>query len=85
MTQIKPGAERGLSCAVPIWYTVLLVASRKALRTGVHTSLSRATAFLADDYKPMAFWWEPLEMCRKLALTVPPLVVELRSVALAAD
>ena len=31
--------------------------------------LSRATTFLTNSYEPFAFWWEPLEMCRKLALT----------------
>merc|ERR1712227_25674 len=36
---------------------------------GVPTRLTRATAFLSADYVPSAFWWEPLEMCRKLVLT----------------
>eukprot|EP00966_Prymnesium_polylepis_P086447 2001199-Prymnesium_polylepis.1 len=58
---------------VPLLYAVLLFASRQALRTGVPTSLSHATAFLADDYSynywlPLA-WWETLEMCRKLVVT----------------
>jgi hypothetical protein len=57
---------------VPLMYTMLLWASRKAHRTGAQTSLGRATAFLADDYHQSAFWWEPIEMCRKLALTVTP-------------
>jgi hypothetical protein len=54
---------------VPVLYFALLWASRDALLTGVPTSLSRATAFLSADYKPAAFMWEPLEMCRKLTLT----------------
>ena len=54
---------------IPLLYAVLLWASRDAIRSGVPTSLSRATSFLSDDFKPLVFWWEPLEMCRKLALT----------------
>jgi len=54
---------------VPLLYALLLWASRDALRTGNATSLSRATDFLSADYKSSHFWWEPLEMCRKLALT----------------
>jgi hypothetical protein len=54
---------------VPIMYAVLLWASRKALLAGVQTKLSQATAFLSGDYEPFAFWWEPVEMCRKLTLT----------------
>jgi hypothetical protein len=33
----------------------------------VPTPLNRATAFLWATHS--AFWWEPLEMCRKLALS----------------
>ena len=36
---------------------------------GSPTPLSRATSFLSGDYTEQAFWWEPLEMCRKLTLT----------------
>jgi hypothetical protein len=55
---------------VPLLYALLLWASSDALRTGTPTALSRATAFLSADYEtPRAFMWEPLEMCRKLALT----------------
>jgi len=31
--------------------------------------MSRATDFLAGDYSVSTYWWEPLEMCRKLVLT----------------
>jgi hypothetical protein len=48
---------------------LLLFVSRDAIRTGVHTPLSRATAFLWADYDRSAYLWEPLEMCRKLTLT----------------
>ena len=57
---------------IPLLYAVLLWASRDALRKGVPTSLSRATAFLSGDYRSDVgpiFMWEPLEMCRKLTLT----------------
>ena len=33
------------------------------------TALSRATAFLWSDYTPETFFWEPLEMMRKIVLT----------------
>ena len=54
---------------VPLLYAVLLWMSRDALGTGEPTALSRATAFLSGDYTNSAYWWEPLEMCRKLTLT----------------
>jgi len=54
---------------VPVFYAVLLWASRDALLTDTPTPLSRATAFLSGDYDAAAFWWEPIEMLRKLTLT----------------
>eukprot|EP00966_Prymnesium_polylepis_P327660 7383515-Prymnesium_polylepis.4 len=54
---------------MPLLYVVLLWASRDAIRTGMPTPLSEATAFLWGDFSTHAFWWEPLEMCRKLVLT----------------
>jgi len=60
---------------VPALYSVLLWRSRKAIRSGVSTRLSATTAFLSDDYKGYAFWWEPLEMCRKLTLTAWVLLI----------
>jgi hypothetical protein len=56
-------------CAVPLLYAVLLWASRDALRTRIPTQLSRATEFLSGDYDAATFWWEPIEMCRKLTLS----------------
>ena len=55
---------------IPIAYLLLLWASRDALRSKKPSSLSRATAFLSGDYVASAFWWEPLEMCRKLTLSI---------------
>jgi hypothetical protein len=43
--------------------------SRDSIRDRIPTSLSRTTAFLYGDYEAATFWFEPLEMCRKLALT----------------
>jgi hypothetical protein len=37
--------------------------------TGIPTSLSQATAFLWADYRKSCYWWEPIEMFRKLILT----------------
>jgi hypothetical protein len=54
---------------VPLLYALLLWASSDALVTGHPSQLSLATAFLSADYELHAFWWEPLEMCRKLILT----------------
>eukprot|EP00966_Prymnesium_polylepis_P078051 1809271-Prymnesium_polylepis.1 len=54
---------------VPVLYSALLWATRDALRARVPTALTRATAFLWADYESTAYWWEPIEMCRKLTLT----------------
>ena len=55
--------------AVPVLYILLLLASRRAILNSIPTELSRASAFLWGDYVRLAFWWEPIEMCRKLVLT----------------
>jgi hypothetical protein len=52
-----------------VLYALLLWESHDALRTGKQTPLSQATIFLSGDYTTAAFWWEPLEMCRKLSLS----------------
>ena len=57
---------------VPLFYAGLLAASRDALMKGDPTPLSGVTSLLAGDYKAHLFWWEPLEMCRKLTLTGAP-------------
>ena len=53
----------------PLLYASLLHATRDALSSGKPTPLSRATVMLWADYTASSCWWEPLEMCRKLALT----------------
>eukprot|EP00966_Prymnesium_polylepis_P020056 462144-Prymnesium_polylepis.1 len=64
---------------VPLLYFVLLWQSRDALRTETPTPLSRAIEFLSEDYQAIdhgMFWWEPLEMFRKLILTGWVLLLE---------
>jgi hypothetical protein len=46
----------------------LLFASRHAIYNGDPTPLSDATAFLHREYDPPFFWWEILEMVRRLVL-----------------
>mmetsp|Transcript_34887 Transcript_34887/g.96345 ORF Transcript_34887/g.96345 Transcript_34887/m.96345 type:complete len:1229 (-) Transcript_34887:3353-7039(-) len=55
--------------AIPVLYALLLLASRRAILNSRPTELSRASAFLWGDFTRLAFWWEPIEMCRKLVLT----------------
>jgi hypothetical protein len=47
---------------------VLLFSARRAIVHKKPTALSRAVSFLYNDYKPWAFWWELLEMGRRLVL-----------------
>ena len=54
---------------VPLMYATLLWVNRDSFITRISTPMTRATAFLWEDYDAAVFWWEPLEMCRKLALT----------------
>ncbi|KAL1507405.1 hypothetical protein AB1Y20_008247 [Prymnesium parvum] len=54
---------------VPLFYALLLQATDRALREHRPTVLVKGAAFLSDDYHRRACWWEPIEMCRKLALT----------------
>eukprot|EP00966_Prymnesium_polylepis_P238306 5511682-Prymnesium_polylepis.1 len=54
---------------VPVLYALLLWASHNSSGALGATSLRTATALLSADYKPETYYWEPLEMCRKLALT----------------
>ena len=50
-------------------YGILLLLIKDDLLKRRPTQLNRATAFLWADYNAHAYWWEPLEMCRKLTLT----------------
>ena len=50
--------------AIPTLYLSLLFAARHALLLQRPTPLSRALAFLADDFEPVFFW---------CAIDIPPL------------
>jgi hypothetical protein len=56
---------------VPVLYGLLLLAGHRSMRSGMRTPLARATAFLSGGYDESGFWWEPLDMCRKLTLSTP--------------
>ena len=47
---------------------LLLSRASKAITSGNHTPLSRAIAFLYEEYDVKCFWWEVPEMARKLLL-----------------
>jgi len=69
---------------MPIVYFFLCWASRKDNARGMPTHFARATAFLWSEYHPHNYWWEPIEMTRKVVLagllmvTVPPSLEFLR-------
>ena len=52
-----------------ILFTSLLTLCYKALHTNTPTDLSQATAFLHKEYEPRWYWWEALELLRKVVLT----------------
>ena len=47
---------------------VLLFCARKAIMSGRQTPLRRATEFLHKEFEPHLFWWEIVEMLRRLLL-----------------
>ena len=52
-----------------ILFTSLLVACYKPLRAKRPNALTRATAFLHREYEKTWYWWEAVELARKLVLT----------------
>lgn len=58
------------ACVVPLIYASLLYSARRAL-SGAEppTRLSRALEFLTRDYRQNVFWWEMVEVVRKVVLT----------------
>ena len=52
-----------------VLFTSLLVPSYKALHTRTPTDLSRATAFLHREYETRWYWWEAVDLLRKIVLT----------------
>ena len=51
--------------AIPLVCLVLLLSTRKAILNEQPTPLSRALAFLHQDYEPSMFWWEIVEIAKK--------------------
>jgi hypothetical protein len=47
---------------------LLLYSCRKAILKQKHTKMSLAIAFLYREYKPHMYWWELVEMGRRLVL-----------------
>ena len=56
-------------------YSSLLIACRKPLQGKTPNTLTRATAFLHREYVLTYFWWEALELARKLVLTGAVLLI----------
>ena len=54
---------------MPALYLALLFRARRSILGRTPCPLSRAISFLWADYEPRFWWWEPLEMARKLTLT----------------
>ncbi|EOD14550.1 hypothetical protein EMIHUDRAFT_196951 [Emiliania huxleyi CCMP1516] len=52
-----------------VLYSALLLACHKPLQAKTPNALTRATAFLHQEYELTYFWWEALELARKLVLT----------------
>jgi len=54
---------------VPLLYTALLITCRRSIAHRKPGTLLRATRFLWSDYKPGLYWWEAIDLARKLTLT----------------
>ena len=52
-----------------VLYSALLLACYKPLQAKSPTALTRATAFLHREYEKTWYWWEAVELARKLVLT----------------
>ena len=71
---------------IPILYASLLQASSGALKRGQSTALTRATAFLSDDYDVtgLGVWWELFEtVCLTPEIRVHDGIIELSSILIA--
>jgi len=53
---------------VPCFYLVLLLRNRRALIRSQHTEMTKALAFLCKEYEPEWFWWEIVEVAKKMLL-----------------
>jgi len=54
---------------MPLIFLAILLPSRKALLKERLTRLTRATSFLHKDYEPEFFFWEPLALFYRLAIS----------------
>ena len=52
-----------------VLFTSLLAACYKPLQAKRPSALTRATTFLHREYKATFYWWEAVELARKLVLT----------------
>ena len=55
---------------VPLLYLMLLLTARKAILAEQPTTLSRSLTFLHRDYKPSMYWWEVVEISKKVRSVV---------------
>ena len=62
-------ASRSCGWQVVVVYIVLLYPFREPILLGKQTALVSATSFLTHDYEPHVFFWEPLDLIRRTALT----------------
>uniref|UniRef100_A0A7S4F8J4 Uncharacterized protein n=1 Tax=Chrysotila carterae TaxID=13221 RepID=A0A7S4F8J4_CHRCT len=60
---------------IPFFYSLFLGLNRKAIYDRKPNELSRSIGFLHRDYKTQLFWWEAIELLRKLTLTGVPLLI----------
>ena len=58
-----------------VLFTALLAACYKPLRAKTANALTEATAFLHREYKRRWYWWEAVELARKLVLTGAVLLI----------
>ena len=58
-----------------VLYSSLLAGCAKPLRATTQTALTRATGFLHREYTLTFYWWEALELARKLVLTGAVLLI----------
>ena len=56
-------------------YTSLLAACYRPLQAKTANALTEATAFLHREYKRRWYWWEAVELARKLVLTGAVLLI----------
>ena len=53
---------------VPVFYTLVLLTTSRAIREKRNTHLSRATAILHQEYEPAYWFWEPVFLLQRLLI-----------------